>query len=144
IYPFVCRISTGIETQEETWVKRTFFRSIVVLSLLISMMLFLFAPLAIRMIGGATFEDAVLVLRIIAFLPLVIELSNIFGFHTMLPLHMDREVAQAVASAALIGMVGTFLLTHVFGLPGAALALLSVEVLLTLMTALLLRRRTSI
>ncbi len=85
VYPFVCRLAGQGATHEEIWVKRIFFRSIVVLAAVISLGLFAFAPLIIWLVGGSAFEAAVPVVRILAFLPVVIALSNTLGRQTLLP-----------------------------------------------------------
>lgn len=144
VYPFVYRMVGREQTREEAWTKRIFFRGVVVLSALISIILFIFAPLIILFLGGHAFQDAILVLRIIAFLPLIIALSNTFGYQTMIPLHMDRQFMWVVISAALLGITGVFALTNIFGLAGAALAMLAIEVYVTVAFVLLLQRQMSI
>jgi O-antigen/teichoic acid export membrane protein len=144
VYPFVCRLAGQGATHEEIWVKRIFFRSIVVLAAVISLGLFAFAPLIIWLVGGSAFEAAVPVVRILAFLPVVIALSNTLGRQTLLPLHMDREFTWVFVSAALFGVAGLFLLTHELGLRGAALAMLAVEIYVSLVLAIIVQRRMSI
>jgi PST family polysaccharide transporter len=144
VYPFVCRIADRGETHEEGWTKRIFFRAVVVLSGLISLALFTFAPFIIWLVGGKLFEDAIPVLRIVAFLPLIIALSNTFGKQTMLPLRMDREYTWVVTSAALLGVTGVFVLTYQLGLPGAALAMVAVETYVAVAFATIVQCRISI
>ena len=86
-YPFLCRMAGREETSVEAWTKRILFRSVVIVSVFISIGLFTCAPY----ICGDKFGDAVLVLRMIAVLPLFMALSRTFGTQTMLPLRMDRE-----------------------------------------------------
>gem|GEM_PF-1564343 len=90
-YPFLCRMAGREETSVETWTKRILFRSVVIVSVFISIGLFTCAPYIIWGLGGDKFGDAVLVLRMIAVLPLFMALSRTFGTQTMLPLRMDRE-----------------------------------------------------
>jgi polysaccharide transporter, PST family len=144
VYPLVCRISGREATDEEAWAKRVFLCSIIALSACISITLFIFAPLIIWLAGGKAFTAAVPVLRIIAFLPVIIAFSNTFGMQTLLPLGMDREFTWVVSSAALLGVTGLFVLTHDLGLTGAALTMLIVESYVTVALAILVRRRISI
>jgi O-antigen/teichoic acid export membrane protein len=144
VYPFVCRLAGQGATHEEAWAKRMFFRSIVGLAALISISLFAFAPLIIWLVGGKAFEAAVPVLRILAFLPVIVALSNTLGKQTLLPLYMDREFTWVVVSAALFGVTGLSILTYVLGLSGAALAILAVEMYVTIALAMIVQRRMSI
>ena len=144
IYPFLCRIASREETPGEGWTKRVFFRAVVLLSALISLVLFIFSPFIISLVGGKSFEGAIPVLQILAFLPLIVGLSNTFGKQTMLPLHMDREYTYVVTLAALLGVTGGFLLTHQLGLPGAAFAMLANETCVTVAFAIIVQRQTNI
>jgi PST family polysaccharide transporter len=144
LYPFVCRMAGREETHREAWEKRIFFGGIVVLSISISLALFTLAPLIVLMLGGPAFHDAIPVLRIIAVLPVIIALSNIFGMQTMLPLHMDREFTLVVASAAVISVAAMFVLTRGFGLPGAALTMIAVETYVTVAFVMNVQRRINV
>jgi polysaccharide transporter, PST family len=143
-YPFLCRISGREQTNIETWTKRILFRSVVVVSTLISIGLFSFAPYIVWILGGDKFQNAILVLRIIALVPLFTAPCRIFGSQTMLPLQMDREYAWIVTLAALCGVIGVFVLTKEFGLAGAALALVAVEICIAAAFALVIHRRVGV
>ncbi|MFY9839855.1 MAG: oligosaccharide flippase family protein, partial [Xanthobacteraceae bacterium] len=144
IYPLLFRVSGRPETDEEARTQRVFFLGILALSALISIGLFAFAPLIIWLVAGDAFHDAILLLRIIAFLPFIITLSTKFGYQTMIPLHMDREFMWIVISAAVFGIAGLFILMKTLGQTGAALALLAVEIYVTVVFAIALQKQVSI
>jgi PST family polysaccharide transporter len=133
-----------VETEEEARTQRVFFLGILALSALISIGLFVFAPLIIWLLAGDAFQDAILLLRIISFLPFVITLSTKFGYQTMIPLHMDREFMWIVLSAAFLGITGVFILMKTLGLTGAALAMLAIEIYVTVLFVIAVRKRVSI
>jgi PST family polysaccharide transporter len=137
-------VTGRVETDEEARIQRVFFLGILALSALISIGLFVFAPLIIWLLAGDAFHDAILLLRIIAFLPFIITLSTKFGYQTMIPLHMDREFMWIVISAAVFGITGLFILMKAFGLTGAALAMLAVEIYVTVVFAIAVQKRVSI
>jgi PST family polysaccharide transporter len=144
VYPFIYRVVGGVETDEGEWTQRVFFLGVVALSALISVALFIFAPLIISLLAGDAFQDAIFVLRIIAFLPLIITLSNRFGYQALIPLGMDREFMWIVISAALFGVAGSFVLMNRLGLAGAALCLLTVEIYVTVAFVIAVQKRKSI
>jgi PST family polysaccharide transporter len=144
IYPFICRISERDPSSEETRTKRLFFVIIVVSSGLISIGLLIFAPFVVHLVGGEAFRQATPVLRLMAPLPFVISLSNIFGIQTMIPLRMDRQLTFVVTAAACLGVASMFLLTSLFGLEGAGLTVLLVECFVTVTMAVILQRRISV
>jgi polysaccharide transporter, PST family len=94
--------------------------------------------------AGDAFHDAIFVLRIIAFLPLIMTLSNRFGYQALIPLGMDRQFMWIVISAALFGVTGLFILMNRLGLPGAALAMLAVEIYVAVAFAIAVQKRKSI
>jgi O-antigen/teichoic acid export membrane protein len=77
-YPFLCRMAGREETSVEAWTKRILFRSVVIVSVFISIGLFTCAPYIVWALGGDKFGDAILVLRMIAVLPLFMALSRTF------------------------------------------------------------------
>lgn len=144
IYPFICRISTGLETEGDGRTKRVFFCAIMALSALLSMALFVLSPLIIYLVGGQQFPQVIGVLRLMAFAPLAMALSNIFGMQTMLPLNMDRELSWVVSCAAVIGLPALALVSMLFGLDGAAITVLGVEFFVAIGMAAILSSRMRI
>lgn len=144
VYPFIYRVLGGEESDEAERTQRVFFLGVVALSALISVALFVFAPLIIWLLAGDAFHDAIFVLRIIAALPLIITLSNRLGYQALIPLGMDRQFMWIAISAALFGVTGIFILMDMLGLVGAALAMLGVEIYVTVAFAVAVQRRKSI
>ncbi len=138
IYPFICRISVGAETSGEKRTKRLFFGAIIALSASLSVALFVAAPVIISFFGGQKFPNAVVLLRLMAFVPLAGALSNILGMQTMLPLKMDRELTWVVSVTAVVGVAGLVLLSELFGSDGAAMAVLGAEVFVGIGMAVIL------
>jgi polysaccharide transporter, PST family len=140
-YPFVCRISGRDETHPETWAKRLFFCCILALSAAMSIVLFVFSPTIISLAGGARFANASTLLRIMAFAPVLVSLSNIFVAQTMIPLGMDRQASWIFAKAAILSVSGILILTNTIGLIGAPINLVAVEAFVTLSAMAILRPR---
>lgn len=144
IYPFACRIAANGETVEEASVKRMFFQLLVVGSAIISTALFWFAPVIIHLIAGSDFERSIPILRVMAYVPLVVTLSNLFAVQTLIPLKMDRAVAKVVISAAVLGIILMAFSSSIGGLVGAGLSVLLIEIYVTFAFAIVLSRETSI
>lgn len=67
----------------------------------LSVFILLFAPLIVRILLGNGYEESVVLLRVMAFLPFLIALSNVFGIQTMLTFGMQREFSRVLVSAAI-------------------------------------------
>ena len=67
----------------------------------LSIFVFIFAPLIVELLLGSGYEQSVLLLRIMAFLPFLIALSNVFGIQTMLTFGMQKEFSRILISASI-------------------------------------------
>ena len=68
------------------------------------LIIFLGAPILVRVVLGPGFDNAVVVLRILALLPPLIALSNVLGIQWMLALGLDRLVNIVVVSACVLNV----------------------------------------
>jgi O-antigen/teichoic acid export membrane protein len=105
------------------------------------MLLFLLASPLIRLIYGPDYEETIKVLRWLAVLPFLVGLSNVFGVQTMLAMGMNRLVSRILVIAGAINVVALFVLTHWFAAVGAAMAVTGTELFVTVVMALIVRRR---
>lgn len=102
----------------------------------ISILLFLLAEPIVNLLLGAQYQQSVLLLQIMAFLPFIIALSNIFGIQTMLNLGYKREFSFFVVITAISGVGLALLLTPLYEAIGVSIAMLLVEILITFMLGL--------
>jgi len=94
--------------------------------------LWLFGPLVIMVLYGHKFEPSIMVFRILAFVPVVISWSNIFGIQTMINLKMDKVFFRITAIGALSSIVLNFLFVTRFGFVGTAMSWVLTEILIVL------------
>jgi len=94
---------------------------------LLSVMVFLLAPLLVRLLMGHAFSPAVKVLRILAVLPILLSLTHSAGLQWLLPLGMDMQVNRIILRAGAGHVVLALLLAPRFFHTGMAWALVSAE-----------------
>lgn len=105
---------------------------IIVSAIPVSMGLLLLAPEIIVVISGDRFSPAVPLMRILAFLPLVIGLSNLFCYQTLVPFNKEKKFL-AIAVIGCIASIGlNFFLIPRLGALGAAIAGLTTELVITI------------
>jgi O-antigen/teichoic acid export membrane protein len=92
--------------------------------------LWLFGPLVIMLIYGNKFEPSIMVFRILAFVPVVIGWSNMFGIQTMINLKMDKVFFRITAIGAVSSILLNFLFVTRFGFIGTAISWVLTEVLI--------------
>lgn len=99
IYPHVSKKVT--ESKESAI---AFLRKVVVVfsggTFALSLFIILFADWIVRILLGNGYEQSILLLRIMAFLPFLIALSNVFGIQTMLTFGMQRDFSRIIMIAA--------------------------------------------
>ena len=94
--------------------------------------LWLFGPLVIMLIYGHKFEPSIMVFRILAFVPVVIGWSNMFGIQTMINLKMDKVFFRITALGAVSSILLNFLFVTRFGFVGTAMSWVLTEILIVL------------
>lgn len=99
---------------------------------IISITLFLFAESLVHIILGKGYEPSILVLRIIAWLPLVIFLSNVLGIQTMLPMNKQKSFSIILFFAAMINLILSFILVPNYFEIGTAISVLATEIFVTM------------
>jgi polysaccharide transporter, PST family len=107
---------------------------------LIGIIVFATAPWAVQALFGPSFSEAAALLRIMAFLPLLIAVSNVLGIQTMLPFGMKRAFSRVLLASALLDLILFLPAAKWFGAAGAAWTNVLVELFVTLAMAWALER----
>ncbi|HEX6971493.1 MAG TPA: oligosaccharide flippase family protein, partial [Limnochordia bacterium] len=89
------------------------------------------APVLVRLVLGEGFEPAIVVLRILALLPPLIALSNVFGIQWMLPLGLDRQFNSIVMAAGIAAVLLAWPFARAGGHLGAAIVAVATEAVVT-------------
>lgn len=131
----------GTGREDGLRVVRTTFFPLVAFMAFVSLVLWLIAPVFITLFYGSRFGDAILVLRIVSFLPILIGISNLLGFHTLLNLRMDKAFFWITATGSVIGLVINAILIQKLGFVGAAYAWVAAEAYIALAMYIYLRNQ---
>jgi len=95
---------------------------------IISVLVLFFAEDIIHLLYNNSFEESILVLEIIAFVPLTIFLNNIFGTQIMLNTGKQKEFSKILFVGAIINIFLCFILSYYFSYIGTAISLVIVEI----------------
>lgn len=107
----------------------------------ISLLIFVFAKVIINLVLGAQYTESYQVLLILAFLPFIISLGNIFGIQTMLPLGMIKFYSGIVFSAAILNVLLSIVMANLLKHIGIAFAVLFTETFIAIATLLYLKNK---
>jgi len=113
---------------------------LVTATLLISAGLFLAAPHVARLALGRQSEAGVPVIRILALLPLIVSVSNLFGVQVMVNFGLQRLFARILIAAGILNIGLAVGLVIPFQHVGAALASLTTEIFVVTAMLIVLHR----
>jgi PST family polysaccharide transporter len=140
IYPYVSKL---MHESRESGIK--FLRKVTFLiggfNLALSLSIFIFADLIVKIVLGAQYTESVIVLKILAFLPFIIGLSNVFGIQTMLTLNFKKAFSKILISASFLNLVLAFILVPSLKHVGISISVLISEIFVTLSMFIFLRSK---
>lgn len=140
VFPYVNKLLAE-SYQKFISFNRKLLKISVMIGIIISSSLFLFAEPIVRIVLGNEYSPSVIVLRIIAWLPLIIFLSNVFGIQTMLPLNYQKRFSQILFLAALINLMISFSIVPSYFEIGTAVSMLVTEIFVTLSFFIFIRMK---
>lgn len=101
IYPHISKL-----VKESPQNVKPFLRKVILVlgggNLLLSIFIFIFAKPIVDILLGSGYEESVILIRIMAFLPFIIALSNVFGIQIMLPFGMQSTFSTILICAAVL------------------------------------------
>lgn len=106
----------------------------------VSLMLLLFAPIVIHLLYGKAFENAIAVLQILSFQPLIIGMSNVFGIQVMLNMGLDKLFFRSTFIASVLGVMLSIYMSKYYSYIGTAWNSVIVECFVTFLMYTVLKR----
>lgn len=106
----------------------------------VSLALLLFAPIVIRLLYGKEFDNAIAVLQILSFQPLIIGMSNVFGIQVMLNMGLDKLFFRSTFIASVLGVMLSIYMSKYYSYIGTAWNSVIIECFVTLLMYIVLKR----
>jgi PST family polysaccharide transporter len=140
LYPFVNRL---VANQREK--AKIFFRKLTkfagVTGFTITILLFLFAPLFIKIISGPKYMSSIKTLRILSPIPFLANLNLIYGVLIMIPFGFKNEYMKILWGASVINIISALALAPSLKHNGAAISATLTETYVTFAMWQFLRKR---
>lgn len=105
------------------------------------LLMFVFAPLIVRLLLGQGYEFVVPILRIAAVALPLAAASIMLAIQRLMPLGLEGPLVKMTFAAGLLNIAGCLVLGYFFGAAGAAWTVVAVETVLVISFLGLLRRR---
>ncbi len=140
VYPHISKLASESRESALNFIRKL-VRFVGITTFFISLMLFVFAPYVSDIILGKQFKESIIVIRILAFLPFIVGLSNIFGIQTMLNFGLKELFTKVLITASFINIVLGLILTPYLKHVGISMSFLITEIFVTLSMYLVLYYR---
>lgn len=140
-YPNISRKYVTSE-KDALHILRYSFAAMMITSISIAIVGFVYAPQALRLVLGIGMEPAVLPMRLMLIGMVFIAASNVFGIQTMLPFGLKRQFSTILTISALVNLSMTFFLSRAYAQDGAAAAWLITESIIAIAMYAVLRRKS--
>lgn len=100
-------------------------------SLILSLLIFALADIIVALALGPEYQSSVLLIRIMAFLPFIIALSNVSGIQTMLTFGFNKTFSRILITAGLLNIAMIIPLIILYQATGAAVSVVITETFVT-------------
>ena len=140
VYPYISRIMRESRGEALRFLRRQLL-VYTVCGVVGGAVLYVISPWGVPFLLGERYIDSIGPLQIMAFVPLVVAMSNVMGYETMLPLGMEKIYSRVLISASILNLAIIFPLISWGGAEGTACAMLVTETFVTVVMAAVLWRR---
>jgi PST family polysaccharide transporter len=140
IYPYINKLSNTNKSLSIKFIKKV-IKYVGLGSLLISICIFILAKPLVFILLGHQYVESIPVIRILAFLPFLTALSNIFGIQVMLNYGMEKEFSKIIVSASVINILLAILLAYFYKHIGISFSTLITEIYVTVIMYLTLHKK---
>ncbi|MEZ9487489.1 flippase [Vibrio breoganii] len=131
-YPRINRLHTENRIQAKKLTVKLFkIQSFLMLT--IGILIFVFSEEIVSLLFGLNYTDTVPVLRIMAFIPVLVSISNVLGVHVLIIHGFKKEFSKVIVLTGIIGLLLIFPLCYQFGVYGAAFTALAAELIVAIL-----------
>lgn len=140
IYPYVNSIADKSKTEALDFIRKI-TPLIIIATFVLSLMIFLFADFLVNIFAGKNYNEAILLVRIMSFLPLIVALNNIFGTQTMLTFNYKKAFSQIILICSVLNIILAFILVPLYKDVGSSIAFVFTEILITILMFIYIEKK---
>lgn len=131
IYPYVSKKVHHSKEEGLKFIKKVAFY-IGMFTSFVSLFIFVFAEFLVNLLLGTEYQNSIVVVQILALMPFMIGLSNVFGIQTMLNFGRKKPFSQILIAGSIINLILSFLFVPLYQHIGSAISVLIVESFITI------------
>jgi len=126
IYPYISKKVAKSKEEGLIFIRKV-TKFVGLFTALISLFIFVFADFLVNLLLGKQYFHSIIVLKIMALLPFMIGLSNIFGIQTMVTFGRKKAFSKILFVGSILNILLSFILVPLYKHVGAAISVLIVE-----------------
>jgi PST family polysaccharide transporter len=131
IYPYIAKKTNNSKEEGLKFIKKiTFYIAIFTAS--VSAFVFFGAEFLVNLLLGAEYQNSIIVVQLLALMPLLIGLSNMFGIQTMLNFGRKKPFSKILIAGSILNLILSFILVPLYQHIGSAISVLIVESFITI------------
>jgi PST family polysaccharide transporter len=129
IYPHISKLASESKEKAIKFIRKT---TLLVggASFVFSSVIFIFADLIVRLLLGTQYQESIVVLRILAFVPFLVALTNMFGAQLLLPFNIKRLFTFSIIIPSVLHIVLLFFAASIFKEIGVSILVVFTESLI--------------
>ncbi|QKJ28038.1 putative flippase [Aliarcobacter cibarius] len=139
IYPYVSKKVHHSKEDGLKFIRKVAFY-IAIFTSFVSLFIFIFAEFLVNLLLGTEYQNSIIVVQILALMPFMIGLSNVFGIQTMLNFGRKKPFSQILIAGSIINLILSFVLVPLYQHIGSAISVLIVESFITIAMFIYLQR----
>lgn len=126
LYPFIMKTAKESKEYALTVLHKAFI-VLISFTAALCVLICIFADVIAYYILGPGYKEAVTILRILSFLPLIVIASNVYGLFGMISFGYQKQFSTILTQSAVVNLVIVFPLLYLFEAEGAAFAMMVTE-----------------
>ncbi|MEK3992215.1 flippase [Robertmurraya sp. FSL R5-0851] len=131
VYPHLNKLVIESKERALQFLKKMLY-GISLVTGLVSIIIFFFSNHIVDIVLGPNYGESVVILKILAFLPLIIGLSNVFGVQTLLTFGFKKVFSRILIIASTLSVVLALILVPNFEVIGTAIGFVVTELFVTI------------
>lgn len=134
VYPYISKVMQESKERGIHFLRKQ-LRVYTVCGIVGGVLLYILSPWGVPLLLGPKYIPSIGPLQIMSFVPLVVAMSNVMGYETMLPLGMEKIYSKVLMVASVFNLTIIYPLISWGGAEGTSWAVLCTETLVTVMMA---------